>query len=562
MKVSDYLVKFLQEKGIKNVYILVGGAIMHIVDSLGKSDINIIPFMHEQSAGIAAEAESIYKNDVSVLITTAGPGILNAINPITSAWIDGNPMLIISGQCKTADSMIGTGLRQKGVQEVNAVEILKPITILSVTTNQYNLKFWLDASFDLFSLGCKKGPIFLEIPLDIQNEEIDLNEEQYIRPDLEPFNIDENTNKLIELLNNSERPVILAGNGIRKSGALEQFKELINSLGIPILLTWKSLDFISEDHIYNFGRPGSISSRYANSILQTCDLLISIGARMDYPTVAYDYNNFAPNAKKVIVDIDKNEINKLAFEKELVFNCDAKIFLEKLIKNKNKINKIDLEKIKWLHYCIELKEKHPICLPEYYESETFVNPYVFIEELSKQLNSDDIIVAASSGSASEMMCQTFKIKEAQRFICSNGLGSMGYGLPAAIGACFASDKKRRVILVEGEGSFNMNLQELELVKRYNLPIVMFIWNNNGYKSIRDTHQKFFGNVVASDKESGLTFPELCNIASAYKLYSMIIEVMIDPLFQTQPKVQSFVDDEGKMQSGKLENMWPFLEEDK
>ena len=398
-----------------------------------------------------------------------------------------------------------------------------------------------------------------------------------------------------------KKSVILAGNGIRQSGALEEFKTLVDHINIPILLTWKSLDFFNENYEYNYGRPGSIASRYANNILQSCDLLISIGARIDLPTCAFDYSNFAPNAKKVIVDIDITEIDKLKFEKELVFHCDAKIFLEKFL-NAVKIKRkktnydflLDVDKKNWLHYCMNLRDKYPICLPEYYEQNEYVNPYVFTEELSKNSQFDDVIVTASSGSASEIMAQAYKIKEGQRYISSNGLGAMGFGICHSIGAAFASNREKRVICIEGDGSFFMNSHHLQTAVQYKLPIIFFVWNNNQYKSIRCTHMKFFGEKIGCDEESGLTLPNLNKIAYSYgikyykihnhthnlwgyKLISIqdfmknilnendvylpiIVEVMTDPNFQTQPRIQNYVDENGKMQSGKLENMWPFIEE--
>lgn len=607
MNVAEYTIKFLESKGIKRIYGVTGGAIMYLTESIRKSNIEFIPFMHEQAAGIAAEADSILNNSPAVLLTTAGPGILNAINPINSAWIDGNSLLVIGGQCKTSDSMEGTGLRQKGVQEVNAVDILKPITKYSYSIDESkDIRRNLERSFYLMSKG-RKGPCFLELPLDIQNEEIDENNlqsfyitnEQLQKSIKEDFDKDvkfqSDIDKLVELLYNSKKPIILAGNGIRQSGALQEFYNLITWTGIPVLLTWKSLDILDDK--YTFGRPGSIASRYANNILQECDLLISIGARIDLPSCAYNYQEFAKKAKKVIVDIDKSEIDKLEFDKELIFNCDAKIFIEKLLKEVGRgmvssnpsicffgWQKPDDNYHPWLDWCKDQKEKYPICLPEYYENKDFINPYAFVEEVSKQLTSNDIIVAASSGSASEIMAQAFKIKEGQRYISSNGLGSMGYGLAHSIGAWFASDKKKRIILVEGEGSFNMNIQELELVKRYNIPMIVFIWNNNGYKSIRDTHTKFFNAKIGCDKESGVSFPDLEKIVNAYEIeyfkienndhlymiesdilkrnLPIIVEVIIDPEFSMQPKVQSYVDKDGKIQSGKLENMWPFLKEGK
>ena len=599
MNVAEYTINFLQKKGIKRIYGVTGGAIMFLTEAIRNSNIEFIPMLHEQGVGIAAESESIYNNSPAVLLTTAGPGITNAITPITSAWIDGNPLLVISGQCKTSDSAYGSKLRTKGIQETSAVEITTSITKFSDCIWEANrIKEYLDICFYHLENN-RKGPVFLEIPLNIQNEDIDKNNlknwislEEELESKCEGFTkpfIDNEINKLIDILNKSQRPVILAGNGIRQSGALEQFKKLKKELHIPILLTWKTLDFFGEDENCNFGRPGSISSRYANNILQSCDLLISIGARLDYPTTAYDHSNFAKNAKKVIIDIDQAEIDKLEFKKELVYYCDAKIFIEKLLQSIDRINYIYGWR-DWRAVNIARKICHPICLPEFYENKEKVNPYVFIKELSNQCKEDDIIVAASSGSASEMMAQAFEIKEGQRFISSNGLGSMGFGICHSIGSAFASDKKKKVICVEGDGSFFMNVQHLQTIRQYNLPIIIFVWSNGEYKSIRDTHMKFFGNKIACDRESGLELPSIQEISKSYGIdylklghhngfdqtfkiidryknikdeqIPMIIEVMIDKNVQTQPRVQSFVDKNGNLQSGKLENMWPFLGEEK
>lgn len=575
MKVSDYVVNFVQEKGIKNCYYVSGGAIMYLVDSLQKSSLNLIPMLNEEDCTVASEADNIYANRLnSVVLVTAGPGVLNSVNAIASAYTDGNPMLIIGGQCKTADSKQGTNLRQKGVQEVDNVSILTPITKCSISINDKNdINFILKKFISLIESN-KKGPCFLEIPLNIQGEEINLDDinkvsEKYLWDYSSKFYIeDKEINKLIELLNDSKRPVILAGNGVRQAGALDQFKLLMSYTSIPTLLTWKSKDFLDDRYI--FGMPGSISSRYANNILQECDLLISIGARMDLPTVAYDYKNFAKNAKKVVVDIDQAEIVKLEFEKELTFNCDIKTFIEKLNENKERVEFHSFQNVNWLRYCNEQKEKYPI---QTHKSD-LIDPYTFVEELSKYAKANDIIVASSSGSASEIMAQAFKIKEGQRYISSNGLGSMGYAISAAVGACISSGKKR-VICVEGDGSFAMNCKSLHLIAKYNLPIKIFVWNNNGYNSIKNTHNKFFNNADAINE---LSFPEIKKVAELYDIdykkymtkdmlvmldwdltgdYPEIFECIIDPTIQTQPRVQSYVDEEGKMQSGKLENMWPF-----
>jgi len=572
MKLSDFVIKYLEDYGIKNIYSVTGGMCMHLTDSISRSNIKLISTMHEQGAGIAAEGDCIYNNNLAVLLTTAGPGILNAINPITSAWIDGNPLLIISGQCKTADMKFNTGLRQKGVQEVDAVSLLKNITKYSTTILDANdIKRELAKAIHEATTG-RKGPVFLEIPLDIQVKQINDSMELYnFNTTCLPLVYLSLLDNLMDLINQSKKPVIMVGNGVRSSGGLNIFKSLINKLKIPILLTWKSKDFLDDSNIYNFGMPGSISTYYANYVLQNCDLLICIGTRLDLPTVAYDYTNFAKKAIKVIIDIDQAEIEKLNFN--LNFNIDAKDFLSFLYGNSKSIT---VDTSEWLTECINYKNKYPhIPLVESCD----IDPYEFIRKLSIWCNSTDIIVASSSGSASEITCQSFNIKEGQRFICSNGLGSMGYAISHSIGVVVASGRK--VICIEGDGSFQMNLSELELIRRYNLPIKIFILNNGGYNSIRNTQNKFLnGNLVACNEQSGLSFPNVKKIAELYELQyikinkecildtnihaalynndATIIEVIIDSNVQTQPKVQNSMNSNGKIILGTLENLWPFI----
>lgn len=594
MKASDYIVQHLESIGIKNVYYLSGGMIMHLIESLRKSNLNLIPVLNEEDATMMSEADNIYVGKLnSVVIVTAGPGILNAVNAVASAYIDGNPLLVIGGQCKTADSKEGTLLRQKGIQEIDAVRVLSHITKYSTSVRRVGrIKYELEKSI-YYATHERQGSVFLEIPLDIQGADIEnsslssynadklgnafvssyFQARSALQFELETNEIHLKIDKVIELINNSKKPVILAGNGIRQSGALDLFKEIVDNLNIPILLTWKSKDFLTASHWLNFGMPGSISTRSANTILQECDLLISIGSRIDLPTCAYDYKNFAKNAKKVIVDIDNSEIRKLEFLKELEFHCDAKIFLEKLNERIIKINK-DWDK--WDEQCnmYQMQEPHYVV-----DMKRIVNPYYFIDKLSDKSDKNDIIVASSSGSASEMMCQSFAIKGIQRFISANGLGSMGSAISHAVGACISSGKQRTIV-VEGDGSFAMNFKSIHLIKKYDLPIKIFIWNNNGYNSIKNTHNKFFNNA---DIINELTFPDIQSISQAYNIqyfkitsneqilhsfYQLlnvpyncfICEVMIDPTIETTPRVQSFIDAEGKIQSGKLENMYPYIQE--
>ena len=581
MKVSDYIIDFIgTEMNVTNVFMLAGGGWMHMMDSLGKStQINYICNLHEQAASIAAEAYGQFTNNIGVAFVTTGPGGTNAITGVTAGWIDSTPMFIISGQVKTSDLIGCSGLRQKGTQEINITDIVKPITKYAVTvTKPDEIKYHLQKAYYLATHG-RKGPVWLDIPLDVQGAEINVENLKSFYPNGNNLLENNDYNKVIEMINQSKKPLILAGNGIYLSGAKTEFLELVKRLHIPVLTTWKTIDFFDElDEVY-VGRPGSIASRGANFNLQNCDLLLSIGARLDLPQIAYNYQNFAKNARKIIVDIDAAELNKYKNDKDVFYQCDAKDFIQML---SNNIAKIQYRDNGWCRACKMLKDRYPLVLDEYMQLKDKVNTYVLIDTISNNLTQDDVIVPGSSGSCSEITCQAFKCKKGQVFLNNQGLGSMGFGVPASIGACIAS-KRRRTVCVNGDGGFIMNIQELETVKRLNLPIKYFILNNNGYGSIQNMQQNHFqGHLVGCNEECGLTLPDCEKIANSYGICyyrianqkdldrevnnvlntpgPVICEVMIAESTVTQPRVSSKKLDNGSMVSMPLENMWPFLSE--
>ena len=581
MKVSDYIIKFINEKmGVNHVFMLSGGGWMHMLNSLGHNkNIKYICNLHEQAASIAAEAYGQYTNNIGVAMVTTGPGGTNAITGVTAGWIDSTPMMIISGQVKRSDMIGNSDLRQRGPQEINIIPIVTPITKYAVSVlDPLKIRYHLEKAYHLATTG-KKGPVWLDIPLDVQGAEIDENNlEGYIPEYCNKTNI--LIDEIIDLINKSSRPVFFAGNGIYLAGAKEKFIELAGKLNIPVLTTWKTIDFFDENDELYIGRPGSIASRGANFNLQNCDLFISVGARMDFPQIAFNFKNFARNAKKIIVDIDKSELEKFEGENIKKINADAKDFIENL---SNAADRITYKDNGWIKKCKELKNKYPLVQPEYLELKKFVNSYVLVEALSNELSASDLIVPGSSGSCSEISCQAFKIKKGQIFLNNQGLGSMGFGLPASIGACIASGQKR-TICINGDGGFVMNIQELETVKRLNLPIKYFILNNDGYGSIRNMQNNHFnGFYVGSGRTSGVTLPDFEKIAKSYGINykkidnqqninekvsdvlntdgPVLCEVLIDPAMQTQPRVSSKKLDNGSMMSMPIENMWPFLDED-
>jgi acetolactate synthase-1/2/3 large subunit len=586
VKLSDYVFWFISKLGVRHVFLLPGGGCMHLSDSLGRnSKIKAIGCLHEQSAVIAADGYSQYTGNIGVALVTSGPGGTNAITGIAGAWIDSTPLLVISGQVKRQDLMKNKKVRQMGVQEVDILSLVNPIVKYAVRIEKpEEIAYHLEKAIYLAKSG-RPGPVWLDIPLDVQGRLIDKSKLKRFKPSPPKLNIkklEKQVEQTINLLNQSARPVILVGRGIRLSAANEILLKLVGRLKIPVLTTWSGADFISEEHPYFFGRPGSIASRYANYIQQNSDIFLILGARLDLPQVGYNYKNFAPMAKKVMVDIDKAEIRKIHPYIDIPISADLKSFLK--IFSKKISSYKPRNRNTWISKCREWKKRYPVVLNEYFnKKQKFINTYAFVDYLSDSLRSTDVIVPESSGSAAEIIPQALKIKQGQRYINSPGLGSMGYGLPQSLGACLASGGKR-IISIIGDGSLQHNIQELETIKRLKLPLKLFILNNFGYASIRNTHKKFFkGRLVCCDPSSGLTLPDTGKIAHAYGIDYLkcskisdlknslvrilnnqgpfICELMIDPELQMMPKLSSEIRKDGAIISKPLEDLWPFLGRD-
>ncbi len=580
MKLSDYIIQFLEEQAVQEVFILPGGGWMHLLDSLGRAKkLHYTCMLHEQAAAIAAEASAQYNRHLGVAMVTTGPGGTNALTGVGAAWVDSTPLLVISGQVKTADLIGKSHLRQKGAQEINIIDLVKPITKYAVTVTKANeIKYHLQRAVYEATHG-KKGPVWLDIPLDIQAAQIDEKKLKcFSAPVLQKDkNLSSKVAQVITHLNKAKRPLILAGNGIRLAGAKEIFLELINQLQIPVLTTWKTIDLLPNDSPLYAGRPGSIATRGANFNLQRSDLLLCIGARLDFPQTAFNFKNFGKNAKKIIVDIDRAELNKFDIP-TLGIQADAKEFLEEFLKQSIKVTYANTS---WLKNCKKMLCKYPLVLSEFRKQKKYVNPYVLLEELSKNTTKNDVIVPGSSGACSEITCQAFQIKEGQRFLNNQGFGSMGFGLPAAIGV--AVESKKRTICINGDGGLQLNIQELQTMQRLQLPIKLFVLNNQGYGSIRNMQNNHFaGHWVASDGVENMTLPDIIKIAKAYGIPCerianqmnlsnkikkilhtkgpFICDVLIDPKQQTMPRVSSQKLPNGKMISKPIEDMFPFLPE--
>lgn len=585
IKLSDYVMKFIAKQRVGHLFLLPGGGCMHLLDSLGqKKDIKYVCCLHEQAAIIAAEAYAQYTQNLGVAMVTTGPGGLNAVTGVAGAWIDSTPIMVLSGQAKRADMIGNSGVRQMGVQEVDIISVVTSLTKYAVTiTDPQLIRYHLEKAVYIACNG-RPGPVWLDFPLDVQG--VMINEETLIgfnpaelQQHYIPIEISQQVKQAIDMLNSSQRPVILGGNGIRLAKALPEFYQLIEALNIPVLMTWKTIDLMDEDDPLYFGRPGSIASRGANFIQQNSDWIMTIGSRLDLPQTAYDHKNFARLAKKVIVDIDSSEINKLKMNIDVPVVADAKAFLKEFIRHIDSVQKID--RTNWLLSCANWKKRYQVILPEYRKPEGLVNTYYLIDIISDLMKDDDILVPGSSGACAEIIMQAFRVKKGQRIQNTPGLGSMGFGLPASFGACIASEGKRTISVI-GDGGFQHNIQELETLSRLNLPIKIFILNNNGYGSIRATQNRFFnGRLVCCDPSSGLTLPDTCKVAAAYGLKTaaikdqkrlkedvydvletegtIICEVIVESELQTAPRVSSEIRSDGSMVSKPMEDLWPFLD---
>jgi acetolactate synthase-1/2/3 large subunit len=558
---------------------------MHLVDSVGRSkEIEYVCNLHEQACAIAADAYAQYTNNIGVTLVTTGPGGSNTLTGVAAAWIDSTPCLFLSGQVKREDLIGNRGVRQMGFQELNIIQIVKPITKYAVTVREPDtIRYHLEKALYLATHG-RPGPVWLDIPLDVQSSKItessleNFNPGDFERPYDNTF-LKQAAKEAIQLINQAKRPVILVGNGVRLGKALEIFHELITILNIPCLTTWRAIDFLPEDHPLFIGRPGSVGQRAANFTQQNADLILILGARLDLGQTGYNHKNFARVAKKIMVDIDQTEIDKMDMSIDIPVCASVKIFIQEMLTQKNLI--VSKEHSSWWSRCREWKNKYPVILPEYWEEKNGVNTYALIDVLSDEMNENDLLIPGSSGTCAEITMQAFKVKQGMRIFNNPGLGAMGFGIPASIGGCLASGKKRTVC-IDGDGGFQMNVQELETVRRLNLSIKFFVLNNHGYASIQATQRTHFnGYFVGCNEASGLTLPSLSRIAEAFCIKHVLIssqsnmrqkvrevleyqgpvvcDVEITPNQVTAPRISSELTAAGTMVSRPLEDLWQFLD---
>jgi acetolactate synthase-1/2/3 large subunit len=505
---------------------LTGGGCMHLVDSFGRQEgIDYVCCLHEQAVSFATQAYAEYTSALSVALVTTGPGGTNAVTGLAAAWLDSSACLFLSGQVKRADLLTGRGVRSMGPQEVDIIAVVSPLTKYAKTLIEPNdIRYELEKAVYLATTG-RRGPVWLDFPLDVQSTIVDETKLHGFTP--EPVGdmsaqITQKVTAAIELLKGAERPVLFVGNGTRQAHLKGLVEEVVNLLKMPTLLTWKSMDMLPEDHPFYAGRPGSVASRGANFTQQNADWILVVGARLDMPQIAFSHKNFARGARKVLVDVDPNEIAKFDMTIDVPVNVDAEDFLRELLLQLKKTvlpdSSVWLKKVKdWL-------AKYPVILPEYrHEDNGVVNLYALVDVLSEQCTPDDVLAPGSSGACSDIFLQCFRMKERQRLVNSPSLGAMGTGLPGTIGTCLASGN-RRTICVNGDGGFQLNIQDLETVKRLKLPIKYFILCNGTYASIIGAQRNHFkGHLVGSDPSSRLTLPDVVKVAEAYGIKAMEIK---------------------------------------
>ena len=521
IKLSDYVANFLVDNGIVDMFTVTGGGAMHLNDSFGhKTGLNCVYNHHEQACSIAAEGYTRLTNKLSAVCVTTGPGGTNAITGVYGAWVDSIPMFVISGQVKRETTIAFTDvkLRQLGDQEFNIVDCVSTMTKYSVMVKTpENIRYHLEKALYLATNG-RPGPVWLDIPIDVQSAIIEIDNLKEFNPIEEGLEEKENpiydekyTNLILEKIRTSKRPVILAGTGIRLANSHNEFVKLIEKLKIPVVTAWNAHDVLTDDNPLFVGKPGTVGTRGGNFVVQNSDLLISIGCRLNIRMISYNYKSFAKNAYKIIIDIDENELKKPTISVDMPIHANLRDVINSLLKVDYQGNETH---IKWLNWCRNINTKYPVVLEKYYKKTTSVNPYVFIDKLFDELQENDKIIVGN-GSACVIGFQGAKIKEGQRLFTNSGCAAMGYGFPASIGATVAS-KGDRVVCLDGDGSFQMNIQELQTVVHNNLNLKIFILNNNGYHSIRQTQNNLFNPpLVGVCKENGISFPDMGKIAYAY-----------------------------------------------
>lgn len=581
IKLTDYIVKFFEQQGVKDVFMLSGGGCMHLINSFGSSDkMTYWCLHHEQSVSMATEAYARMKNDLGVAVVTCGPGSTNTITGVLGAYQDSVPCVFISGQAKRKNTVRLSGiegLRQFGQQEVDIIPIVSPITKYAVMIDKpEDIRYHLEKAVYLAKHG-RPGPVWIDVPLDVQNSKIEEASLRSFVPGIEPKkDISKEIAEVAQMLRTAKRPVIVAGHGVRIANACTELRRLVERCDIPVVNSFLGIDVLPSNHKCNIGRIGIKGTRAGNFAMQNADLLLVIGSRLSVSSIGFEPELFAREAKIVIVDIDEVEHKKPLVKYDNLIIADAKDFLSQLAE-------IDLPKYEqWLMKADEWKKYFTIFLPKYENDSEGLNYYKFIELLNEHITAKNPVIS-DAGSAFYVTSQAIDLKEEQRYIPSGALATMGYTLPASIGVAIAN-LNNVTVGITGDGSFMQNMQEISIMQYHQLPLKLFVVNNEGYLSIRQSENKFFaGNLVAEGPTSKVPFPNFEKVVKAfdlpyYRIDSIesakealpiifadnkpaVIEVISLPLQEIVPTSQSMMKPDGTIVSKPLEDMFPYLDRD-
>lgn len=581
MKVSDYIAEKLRNFDIEQTFMITGGGAMHLNDSISHVEgMRVMYCHHEQACAIAAEGYYRSTGKVACVNVTTGPGGLNTLTGVMGQWTDSIPVVYISGQVKfetTISSCPELGLRQLGDQEIDIVSVVKPLIKYAVQiSDPAKIRYELEKAFDI-ATSARMGPVWIDVPMNIQSANIDEKLLDSFTPEYQnKKDLSREIKEAVHLLWEASRPLVILGHGIRLASAICEMKEFLETSGMPAVTTFNGYDLVSDNDHHFVGRIGTVGTRGGNFALQNSDVVLAIGSRNNIRQVSYNWNNFAHRAKLIAVDIDNAELHKPTIHPALPLNMDVKDFLAQitpLLKgmsdNKNRA--------KWLEWCIQRRSMYPVVQSEHLNDSNGINPYAFFERFTRDIQSGEIAVAGN-GTACVGLFQAGIVNDGTRYFWNSGCASMGYDLPAAIGA--ASARTKVVYCFAGDGSLQMNIQELQTVVTNHLPIKLIYLNNNGYISIKQTQDSFFGRRAGCDSASGLGLPDMGKLAVAYgipyyavnrldeitslhdKLAAIdgpaICEIFLQREYIFMPKLSSEKLPDGSMISKPLEDMYPFL----
>lgn len=591
MKAAQYLADFLVDHGVEHNFMVTGGGAMQLDDALGhKQGLKNIFNHNEQGCSVAAEAYARVTGKIASVCVTSGPGGTNAVTGVMGGWLDSIPMFVVSGQVKRETTLWAVPdlkLRQLGDQEFNIIDSVRCMTKYAVMiTDPQDIAYHLEKAWYLANTG-RKGPVWLDIPLDVQGAPIDPETLRHFDPAAEqaspavPEVTDALACEILQKIQKAKAPLIFAGYGVRLSDSTPLLLQLADKLHIPVAVAWNSGDLIAYDNPYYAGSPSREGTRGSAFIVQNCDLLLVLGSRMNIRTITYNKNDFAKNAYKIQIDIDAQELKKPTFVPDQPICADVHQALEALLRQTYEPQEIHRP---WVAWCREMVEKYPAVLPAYHTQTGPLNPYVFVDELFRQTDSSDILTLGN-GSACVMTFAACKIKQGQRMFTNSGCAAMGYGMPAALGAAVAvANRQGRVVCIDGDGSLMMNVQELETISYNRLNVKLFVLNNHGYHSIRQTQRNLFKPpLVGLDPETGVGFPDFEKLAEAFsftyckldgepeaaQIISQVMatpgpvlcNVVVDPEQNFVPKLSSKVLPDGRIVSPSMDDMFPFLPRD-